>query len=127
MEAVKKLDQRNLYAFYLKLQILQGFGLTEGLSRAFEEAITKFPTYYPLYDTILSTLQPKWGGTPDAMRSFVDRYAGAAPEDSPLKLLYVSLYRYLLTAASTSCGGFQRNAHVDCVQLYMGTNSSSEL
>ena len=71
--------------------------------------------------------QPSAGGTPDAMRSFVDRYAGAAPEDSPLKLLYVSLYRYLLTAASTSCGGFQRNAHVDCVKLYMGTNASAEL
>ena len=126
-DAVIKLDQTNPYAFYLKLQIVRGFGLTEGLDRAFEEAITKFPTYYPLYDVILGTLQPKWGGTPDAMRSFVDRYAAAAPEDSPLKLLYVSLYRNLLTAASTSCSGFQRNAHADCVKLYMGTNASAEL
>jgi tetratricopeptide (TPR) repeat protein len=125
--AVINLADANPYGFYLKLQILRGYGLTEGLDRAFEEAIAKHPAYYPLYDVALSMLQPKWGGSPEAMRNFVNRYATGAPEDSPFKLLYLSLYRYLLSSASTSCNGFQTNARPDCVKLYMGTNASSEL
>ena len=126
-EAAIKLDESNPYTLYLKLRILRGFGLTEGLDRAFQDAITKHPKYYPLYDLILGTLEPRWGGTPEAMRTFVDRYAGPTAEDSPLKLLYLSLYRYLLSSASTSCNGFQRSAHADCVRLYMGVNASPEL
>jgi hypothetical protein len=126
-EAAIKLDESNPYTLYLKLRILRGFGLTEGLDRAFQDAITKHPKYYPIYDLILGTLEPRWGGTPEAMRTFVDRYAGPTAEDSPLKLLYLSLYRYLLSSASTSCNGFQRSAHADCVRLYMGVNASPEL
>ena len=126
-DAVIKADDSNPYAFYLKLQILRGFGLTEGLDRAFHEAIAKHPAYYPLYDVVLGATQPKWGGTPEAMRIFVDKYAGAAPEDSPLKLLYLSLYRYLLSTASISCKGFQTSAHADCVKLYMSSSGSADL
>jgi len=60
-----------------------------------------------LRDLLSRTLQPKWGGSVAAMYSFVDKYAGPAAEDSPLKLLYLSLYRHLLGYASVSCSPYR--------------------
>jgi tetratricopeptide (TPR) repeat protein len=97
------LDDGNPYSQYLKVLILRGQGTTDALSKAFEAAIAKYPAYYNIYDVALSVLQPKWGGNIPAMYAFVARYAGGAPADSPRKLLYVSFYRYLLSAASTGC------------------------
>lgn len=99
-------DGGNPYSFQLWLKILRGQGFTDEMIRAFEAGIAKYPGYYPLYPAMLVVLQPKWGGSTEAMYAFVDRYAGEAPEGSPLKLLHVALYRYLLETAVTGCNEF---------------------
>jgi len=123
------LDDGNPYGFYLKLRILQGFGISEKLQRAFAESIAKYSGYYAFYAVVLDTLQPKWGGTPAAMYAFVDQYAGRAPENSPLQLLYLDLYRDLLSSASVSCTDYQRDRDKmsQCVASLMGANITPEL
>ncbi len=91
------------YAFYLRLRILHGLGASQQMAGAFQQAIGRYPGYYPLYTIMLQTLQPKWGGDVPSMYALVDRYAGSAPKDSPLKLLYVALYRDLLETAFATC------------------------
>lgn len=39
----------------------------------FEEAVTKFPTYQPLYFTRMNYLMPQWGGSFDEVDKFVER------------------------------------------------------
>lgn len=106
IETSIRLDGGNPYSFQLWLKILRGQGFTDEMIRAFEAGIAKYPGYYPLYPAMLVVLQPKWGGSTEAMYAFVDRYAGEAPEGSPLKLLHVALYRYLLETAVTGCNEF---------------------
>jgi tetratricopeptide (TPR) repeat protein len=103
IDAALKLNNENPYGFYLKLRILLGSGASDRMIKAFEEAVAKYPAYYPLYDVTLTSLDPRWGGSVAMMYAFVDRYAGKAEQNSPLKLLYLSLYRDLLNAVSVAC------------------------
>ncbi|HEY5210825.1 MAG TPA: hypothetical protein VIJ42_15410 [Stellaceae bacterium] len=114
-------DNRNPFAFSLKLEILYGFGLHKDLLPQFETAIAHFPAYFPLYETVLGILEPRWGGSVDAMYIFVDQYAGRAPSGAPLKLLYVELYEKLLGLASTTCANVKgdRDLRQRCVELAM--------
>jgi tetratricopeptide (TPR) repeat protein len=123
------LDDGNPYGYYLKLRILHGFGSTQKLKIAFEQAITKYPTYYLLYDVVLATLEPRWGGSVAAMYSFVDQYAGNAPDYSPLKLLYVSLYRDLLASASVACRQYwyEKDKLAACIASNMGKTINADL
>ena len=126
VNSAKSLDQNNPYAVYLRLRILQGGGGSPAFAAAFSDGIAKFPTYYPLYELMLSTLQPRWGGTIPAMSAFVDKYAGAAPEFSPLRLLYLSLYRHLLSTASIDCGAASgdHDEMARCVVAFMNGAAS---
>lgn len=129
VEGAIKLDDRNPYAFYLKLRILRGFGMSPAMIGAFAQAIAKYPSYYPLYDVVLTTLEPRWGGTVAAMNAFVDHYAGGASQYSPLKLLYLSLYRDFLGSAYTSCYNYlnDRTKLSECVKFYMNHVISPQL
>lgn len=82
-----------------------------------------------MYDLMLQTLQPRWGGTPAAMAGFVSQYASHASEYSPLKLLYLSLYRYLLSSGSVLCNGWRldNDELAKCVASYMQQNVSPDL
>lgn len=104
VEASIRLDGGNPYSFQLWLRILRGYGFSDDVTHAFEAGIAKYPGYLPLYRQVQLVLQPKWGGDVAAMYGFTDHYAGQAEDGSPLKLLYVSLYRYLLETAATACG-----------------------
>lgn len=116
-----RLDDHNPYSFYLKLRILQSAGVSPTFGIAFHDAIDKYPAYYPLYEIVLTTLQPRWGGSIPAMYAFVDQYAGGAPQVSPLKLLYLSLYRHLLSTASIDCYRAEgdRDKRTQCVAAFM--------
>lgn len=116
-----RLDERNPYAHYLKLRILQGRGMSSDFAIAFRAAIAKFPNDYPLYEIALSTLQPRWHGSIAAMYAFVDRYAGDAAETSPRRLLYLSLYRHLLSTGSVDCiaRGGDHDKTVQCIDAFM--------
>jgi tetratricopeptide (TPR) repeat protein len=129
IDAAIHLNDAIPYEFYLKLRILQGFGMSQEMKNAFEEAIAKYPGYYPLYSLALNTLEPRWGGTVKAMYAFVDQYAGHAAEFSPLKLLHLSLYRVLLRSASTACGSNRRDKDkmAQCVASEMQKNITPEL
>ncbi len=103
IDAAMSLNDRIPFSYYLQLRVLHASGPSEKFDRAFDEAIAKYPDYYALYDVALGTLDPRWGGTIEKMYAFVDRYAGHAPQFSPLKLLYLSFYRDLLNFASVIC------------------------
>lgn len=121
IDAAIHLDASNPYSFYLKLDIMHGSGKSEKMNGAFAEAIAKYPAYYALYDVMLSTLEPKWGGRVDEMYAFVDQYAAQAAENSPLKLLYLGLYRNLLDTAAVGCTSYwyDRDAFAQCVSYVM--------
>jgi tetratricopeptide (TPR) repeat protein len=116
-----RLEPYNPYSYYLRLRILRGYGMSQAFMAALGEAITRQPTYYPLYEITLDTLQPRWGGSIDAMYNFVDKFAGTGPQYSPLRLLYLSLYRHLLGTASLECGqeGGNSDRTVQCIAAYM--------
>ncbi|MBV9078986.1 MAG: hypothetical protein JO048_16105 [Methylobacteriaceae bacterium] len=101
-------DGTNPYPFLLKLRTLRYLGQLERLPAAFDAAQKRHPTYYRLYDAALAMLQPKWGGSLEAMRAFVELYAAPAGDGSPLKLLSLNLYRYLLDAAAVACWSTSR-------------------
>lgn len=122
-------DGGDPYPFYLKLRILHGFGWSEKMQTAFSAAISKYPGYYPLYDIELSTLEPKWGGRIAAMYAFVERYAGQAAEYSPMKFLYIALYRDLLNSAAIACDYYRRDqaTAARCVASAMDKTATPEL
>ena len=122
IDASIHLDDSNPYSFYLKLRILQGFGLLPGMKTAFTAAIGKYPGYYRLYSVMLTTHEPKWGGSVPAMYTFVEEHAGKATENSPIKFLYLNLYRELLQIASRACNQGKPNNDqlTQCVQAAMG-------
>ncbi|NEJ86273.1 hypothetical protein GR223_09990 [Rhizobium leguminosarum] len=116
---VLKLDPTSAYGLYLQLTILRGYGATSQLNEALDQAIKVHPHYMPLYKVALSALQPKWGGDIDTMYAFVDQYGANASDGSPLKLLPLQLYQYLLETAGTSCRGKDGDAYASCFQDFM--------
>lgn len=122
-DAALRLDPANPYAFYLRLSILRGLGVSPRLMSAFQEAIDKYPGYYALYRKMLNSLQPKWGGDVSAMYAFVDRYAAAAGENAPLRLLYVALYQDLLETTYATCDSVRQDA--DKLQKCMSSTMQS--
>jgi tetratricopeptide (TPR) repeat protein len=114
------------YAWQLRLLIArdtQGDSMQEA---AFKTAIARFPDYFPLYMVRLGSLQPKWGGSTDAMKAFVKQYAGAAPASSPLKALNLFLYARLLNNASLNCDHANGGALQDaCVTREMAQTADA--
>jgi tetratricopeptide (TPR) repeat protein len=103
-------------SYYELLEAQMGDGDSAIVDQAFEAGIKAFPNYYPLYKSRLRVLNPKWGGSVPAMYDFVDRYAGNAPKDSPLRLLYLDLYAQLLDTAAFSCQGLESSNREMCVK-----------
>lgn len=121
------IDSRIPWSYLLLLKVNSGDGDSLATQTAFEKAVAAFPGYYPLYRQRLYTLTPKWGGSVPAMYGFVERYAGGAPEASPLKLLYPQLYAYLADAASTECSSLNGNRWQKCVEWAMSHTVSPQL
>jgi len=90
-------------SYHVKLRILAGIGNTPAMEKAFREAITKYPSYYPFYERRLSSLEPKWGGSVQELYGFVDKYGAKTSNTSPLRLLYLTLYAELFDAANMAC------------------------
>ncbi len=120
-DAAIRANGGNPYAYYLKLRILLGLGMSDQMANTFKEAVAKYPAYYPLYSVMLSAREPKWGGSVPVMYAFVDQYAGQAAQFSPLRLLYLSLYRDLLETASIACLPYKndKNRMAQCVGSVM--------
>jgi tetratricopeptide (TPR) repeat protein len=102
-------------------------GNTPIMENAFQDAISRFPNYYPLYTERLETLAPKWGGSPQAMVAFVERYADHAPENSPLRLLHVELYASLLNTAALACDAYRAEQLEQCIRAVMESMAGGDL
>ncbi|MGP1667043.1 MAG: hypothetical protein ACTS5I_14285, partial [Rhodanobacter sp.] len=118
----------NPYAWGLQQLLARDTQSQEVRDATFKKAIARFPGYYPLYSLRLGSLQPKWGGTPDAMKAFVKRYAGAAPDGSPLKMMNLSLYAELLSDASLNCDDIPQGDRRDaCVARAMTATADANV
>lgn len=124
-EAAISLGGDNPYPYYIRLRLLHGFGVSERLNAAFVEAINRYPSYYPLYVIMLSTLDPRWGGTPEEMYAFVKYYASRASETPLVKMLSIDLYRQYLSLAITSCK--KETQPPQCVRALMEKAITPEL
>ena len=125
---VVQLAPNNPYARYLELLIARDTQSNAAQKAAFQKSIAKFPNYYPLYLLRLDALQPKWGGSTDAMKAFVKQYADAAPSGSPLKMLGLNLYVDLLGAASQKCIGQQGGDDLrECVERAMAQSADDSV
>jgi hypothetical protein len=114
------LDPRNTWSYYEQLEVVLDVGNTgSAADEAFQSSIKAFPNYYPLYKSRLHSLSPKWYGSVDALYAFVDQYAGHAPGDSPLELLYLDLYADLLDAAGSRCSSYGGDSRQRCVKDWM--------
>lgn len=122
-----RLDPKNPYCEHMLHQILSARGNTELMEQAFLKAIEKFPTYYGLYQSRLNTLAPKWGGSHEAMRAFVEQYAGTAPPDSPLRLLYLEMYESMLNDAALACRPYATEYKETCITSAMDTVMDDKL
>jgi tetratricopeptide (TPR) repeat protein len=122
------------YVFCLRLLILQGYGHTNTLDAAFEDAIKVYPDYFSLYTAALGALQPKWGGSVRDMLRFANKYASNVSDSSPLKMLYLVLYDDLLDDAQVNCDDRTNsrdekryNQTLDCYDRYMKNVKTPEL
>jgi hypothetical protein len=113
------LDPQSAYGLSLQVELLGGFGATAQMNEALEQAVAVYPDYMPIYNIALAFLQPKWGGSVDQMYAFVDRYSSSAPTGSPLKLLPLSLYVYLLDVADIDCTGKRGDEYTACFTAAM--------
>jgi tetratricopeptide (TPR) repeat protein len=109
------LDPKVPWSYYELLQVVSAGGNSAGAEQVFKAAVKAFPGYYPLYRERLDELSPKWYGSISAMYDFTDLYAGRAPSNSPLRLLYLQLYVNLLETAGASCDSLQGDAKQSCV------------
>jgi hypothetical protein len=115
------------FSYYEQLRIAAGYGNGPIAERLFQEGISKFPSYYPLYQWRLSSLSPKWGGSVSAMVDFVNQYAGMTPGQSPLRLLYLQLHSDLLNASWVDCNSVRSQTIDQCVIAEMNRLAPPEL
>jgi Domain of unknown function (DUF4034) len=113
------LDANIPWSYFLLLELSAGRGNSQELDQVFRDSVARFPNYYELYRLRLHYLQPKWGGSVDAMRQFVNQYAGSAPPSSPLRLLYLQLTANLLNAAWVECRSLKHERLTECIDGYM--------
>ncbi|MBB2754222.1 UNVERIFIED_ORG: hypothetical protein GGI57_004955 [Rhizobium aethiopicum] len=125
-----QLDGSEPFLQSLRLEILRGYGYSDEMGLALQDSVSKFPAFFPPYDLVLSTLQPKWGGNIDTMFRFVDHFRSTDPDGMATKLLDVDVYRYLLSTASTQCRDNSENSDYqrlsDCVREFMKANATVE-
>lgn len=116
------LDPQSAYGLSLQVELLRGFGATAQMENALEQAVAIYPNYLPVYNIALSSLQPKWGGSVDRMYAFVDHFSSNAPAGSPLKLLPLNLYLYLMNAAGVDCTRQHGDEYIACFTAAMNRN-----
>lgn len=126
IERSKQLNPNNPFTYFKWLSILAADGNTPEVEKAFQESISRYPTYYPLYRKRLETLMPKWGGSPKEMLAFTEFYAGNTSDNSPLKFLYLNLYADFLNTAWITCQSHENNEIDTCVSQTMGTLVQSD-
>lgn len=125
IQAAIKLNPHNPWSYYAMMDILSGHGNTPEMQAAFQAGIKAYPGYYDLYRMRLFSLTPKWGGSIQALYDFVDRYAGKSPDSSPLRLLHLQLYAYLVDAAWFNCSS--AGDHQQCIDSAVHLIVSPEL
>jgi hypothetical protein len=121
------LNPANPWSYYLLLDVATDHTDTPKMEAIFQSARNAYPDYYELYRLRLSSLTPKWGGSFEAMYSFVDQNAGRAQDGSPLKLLYLQLYAYLVDAAAFECGSFPNEARKQCMSAALQNSVRPDL
>ena len=115
------------WSYRLWLSVVSGNENTQEIDAAFRASIKRFPGYYQIYRLRLYSLTPKWGGSVGAMKQFVDQYAGHAPDNSPLKLLYLQMTAYLVDAAFYECDSLNNQALTDCMGVYLNQHVSTSV
>lgn len=115
------------WSYFLRLEITAVRGDAQQLDDDFRDGIAHFPAYYELYHVKFRYLQPKWGGSAQAMYDFVEQYAAKAAPSSPLNLLYLQLAANLQNAAWVECRSFKHEALTACIDSQMNRSVTGGL
>jgi hypothetical protein len=129
IEQAQSLGERDPYSHQLRMRILASDGYSGQVQAALDQAASQYPDFVRLQDIALSSLQPKWGGSYEAMYDFVGKATANAPPAAPIRLLEIDLYRFLLTNAWTDCW-YQEKTQDGiryCVQTFMKTQVRDNL
>jgi hypothetical protein len=129
IEQAQSLGERDPYSHQLRMRILASDGYSEQVQAALSQAASQYPDFVRLQDIALSSLQPKWGGSYEAMYDFVGKATANTPPAAPIRLLEIDLYRFLLTNAWTDCW-YQEKTQDGiryCVQTFMKTQARDNL
>lgn len=103
------------WSYSALLRAVSGHSSDSDVEDVFELGIKAYPQYYALYQERLYMLAPKWGGSLEDMYAFAAQYAGKAPDNSPLKFLYLDVYDSVLNAAWFDCNSLKGDALRRCV------------
>jgi tetratricopeptide (TPR) repeat protein len=122
-----RIDSRNPYAWDILVHTEGGNANGPAAEAVFQEAIKQVPAYYNFYKWRLGTLRPKWGGSIEEMLAFTQHFAGKAPVNSPLKLLYLKLYVNMLDAARFGCRRQSGDSLDQCIAEGINSLVSSDL
>ena len=110
------LNPRNPWSYYQLLHAVSGLGRYSEVEDAFQLGIKAYPGFYPLYTQRLFMLTPRWGGSLQDMYAFAAQFAGKAPDNSPLKFLYLNVYGYILDTAWYNCSTLKSDAMKRCIE-----------
>ena len=83
------------------------------------EAIARFPGYFPLYFSYLNYLQPKWGGSFELANAFILQQT-MSPANPDGEVLYARLYWFFDQCDVCSDRKYFENSKVDWVRLRTG-------
>lgn len=91
LSAPQALKNTPIWHYLLLTTVLNNPRASGDPDAVFQEAVKRWPTYFAFYQLRVAMLTPKWGGSWDAVESFVDQWSGRMPE-SEGRSLYARLY-----------------------------------
>lgn len=104
VDTALQLNPDNPFAHELKLRILHTSPeRMKGFDAAFAEATRKWPDYYPFHQIRLRAYSPYWYGDLDTIYRLTQASVENAPADSPLRMLYLDFYTWLVRAVANAC------------------------
>jgi hypothetical protein len=96
------------YTEYLEIAVANSWDSAE-FRALYDAAITRFPDFLPLYNRMIRSLQPRWGGSFEQIDAYVAEVVKQT-EARQGKVMYARLYWYLANAEGDDFALFEDSA-----------------